>query len=1771
MTNLEGTLHKWINFAKGWQYRFFVLDENAGLLSYYTSKEKMIKGVRRGCVRLKGAVLGIDDQDMTTFTITVDHKTFHFQARDGEEREKWVRRLEDTILKHANRSRALWEQQRFYASSSSGGSGKKEVSPLVLFDKKVSEADAYLQLMIEQVSKVETKIEAIEDESKKEAVKNISTLGNQMLENIKHSIVLLQIAKNTAHPINGIYQGPKKLDSVESLVPETSYSSSEEDDDFFDAHDESEFTPSNIKPFNTAEVNSTHSKTSDELYKSGEDSTSNSASLPKSENFEEATGDSPEHSSRDQTLTTGAYNTAGSQKNLPTKNDGTLDYDALYEDTDDSDDLSMESHGSVVTHLLSQVKIGMDLTKVVLPTFILERRSLLEMYADYFAHPDLFLKIVDMPTPKERMIQVVKWYLSSYHAGRKSAVAKKPYNPIIGEVFQCHWDIPELNKADSNDDVCSDGPIPWCKKNQLTFIAEQVSHHPPISAFYAEHYEKRICFTAHVWTKSKFLGLSIGVHNIGQGIVTLCDLNEEYILTFPNGYGRSILTVPWIELGGSVTITCPKTKYHADIEFLTKPFYGGKKNRISAEIFAPNEKKSFVSINGEWNGVMEAKWTDTKTTEVFIDVNSIPVFKKNVRPVAEQSDNESRRVWREVTAGLKLNDIDKATNAKFQIEQRQREEAKTRKETNEDFKNLHFKSVGDGWLFTKPLTHLKAQKPLFNDARDTLDLTGGDYYDDKQYPELKNENKLYFRRPPGGLSTRKPVVKPNIPPDVEPIDNLLGDKLCQAWFNELERSKNDSKKRPPSLLRAGFKVFGCEIALLGLVLLVLEFAIRVTQPLFLGGLIAYYSKGNDNINEAYLYAGGVIMCSLLNVLIVHPYMLSQLHTGMKMRIAACSMIYRKALRLTKNALGESTAGQVVNLLSNDVARLELSVLFVHYLWIGPLEVIEIGISTIFGVVFLLLFVPLQIFLGKLNSKLRLKTALRTDERVRFMSEIVNGIQVIKMYAWEKPFSKLVEMARRKEIQVIRQVSYIRGILLSFIMFLTRVSVFLSLIGYALLGYQIGAQKAFIVTAFFNTLRASMTVFFPQGIGQLAETLVSVQRIQKFMLYEELDRSKESLAHSQSANDTGVPSTQSTVTKGDQSEHYNNKDLIEELPLDKENPILISEQLSKAGVSLENVTAKWDPSHSENTLNNVNLRVQPGTLVAVVGPVGAGKSSLIQTILGELLIESGKIEVNGQISYASQEPWLFSASIRQNILFGLPYEKERYKKVVKRCALERDFSLFSNGDKTIVGERGTSLSGGQKARINLARAVYRDHDIYLLDDPLSAVDSHVGRHLFDQCIRLQLRGKVVILVTHQLQYLQNVDQIVILEHGHVKAVGTYDSLRESGLDFAKLLANPEETEDERERSLSRSSSKNIHTRRSSNLSADSDDHMDTKEELGQIEEKKQDGNIGFTVYKKYFKASGGWCMFSFLAFMCIFAQFLASSGDYFLTYWVNKQENVTELQTNEFNNTETNSQTKRDIKEDWDNFWMKIASIWESFVNDENFDVYLFTIITILTVVITLARSVIFFNSCMRASKNLHNTMFIGITHARMYFFNTNPSGRILNRFSKDMGQVDEILPGIAIDVIQIFLALAGIIFVVAIVNPYFLIPTVIIGVIFYLLRVFYLKTSTAVKRIEATTRSPIYSHLAASLNGLSTIRAFKAEQILIHEFDSHQDLHSSAFYLFMSASRAFGFWLDMFCVLYVAIVTLSFFVMESNGGNVGLAITQALGLTGMGNAPISRT
>ncbi|XP_042214451.1 oxysterol-binding protein-related protein 9-like isoform X2 [Homarus americanus] len=731
MAVMEGPLSKWTNVMKGWQYRWFVLDDSAGLLSYYTSKEKMVRGARRGCVRLKGAVVGIDDDDDSTFTITVDAKTFHFQAHDPDEREKWIRGLEDTIVRHTPSIRR-WDPS-------------KPAPTMADFDKKLTESDVYLQLLIEQTSALEKHTGSTEDVADRQRCQEVINNVNSVLESIKHSIVLLQIAKNTAFPVNGVYHPcnaipegtsssasslggnvggvPCPLVPPDNVVPETSYSSSE-DEDFFDADDFPGATPSQSpsgpRLFEDAvESIPGRSGTSESVTSPSSASNDPASQVPlldppaSSASTETSPSDGTSRVVPTQSPSTPAVSSpnrkasvGGALEQANLTSEPSMDYDLMYEDDDDPELGSMEGHGSVIHHLLSQVKIGMDLTKVVLPTFILERRSLLEMYADFFAHPDLFCSIADMQTPQDRMVQVVKWYVSAFHAGRKSEVARKPYNPILGEVFRCYWDVPGTTTTGVD---AQDGPIPWAKNNQLCFVAEQVSHHPPISAFYAEHKAKRISFCGHIWTKSKFLGLSICVNNIGQGCVSLMEHDEEYILNFPSGYGRSILTVPWVELGGTCQITCNKTGYSANVEFLTKPFYGGKKHRISAEVLSPGEKKPIVTVEGEWNGVMTAKCREGEP-KPFVDTQTMGTVKKNVKSIAQQAPNESRFMWKEVTAGLKFNQIDQATAAKCSLEQKQRDEAKYRKENNIAWETKLFDLIGDNWIYKKPLLKRISQR-----------------------------------------------------------------------------------------------------------------------------------------------------------------------------------------------------------------------------------------------------------------------------------------------------------------------------------------------------------------------------------------------------------------------------------------------------------------------------------------------------------------------------------------------------------------------------------------------------------------------------------------------------------------------------------------------------------------------------------------------------------------------------------------------------------------------------------------------------------------------------------------------------------------------------------------------------------------------------------------------------------------------------------------------------------------------------------------------------
>ncbi|XP_062383443.1 multidrug resistance-associated protein 4 isoform X2 [Sardina pilchardus] len=839
---------------------------------------------------------------------------------------------------------------------------------------------------------------------------------------------------------------------------------------------------------------------------------------------------------------------------------------------------------------------------------------------------------------------------------------------------------------------------------------------------------------------------------------------------------------------------------------------------------------------------------------------------------------------------------------------------------------------------------------------------------------------------------------------------------------------------------------------------------------------------------------------------------------MKIRVALCHLIYKKALSLSSAALGQTTTGQIVNLLSNDVNKFDQVTIFLHYLWVGPLQAAvvigllwqEIGPSCLAGMAVLLFLMPLQTMFGRLFSTFRSKTALHTDTRIRIMNEVVAGIRIIKMYAWEKPFAALVTDVRRKEISKIMSSSYLRGLNMGLFFSASKVILFVTFTVYVLLGNPITASRVFKTVSLYSAVRLTVTLFFPAAIETLSESMVSVQRIKTFLMLDEIEKTP--------------PPVMKTKT---------------------------------SSVEMRDLTCYWDKTIDAPTLQRVSFTVKPGELLAVIGPVGAGKSSLLSAILGELPPDKGVVEVNGDLTYASQQPWVFPGTIRSNILFGKDLQTQSYERVLKACALKRDMELLPQGDLTVIGDRGATLSGGQKARVNLARAVYQDADIYLLDDPLSAVDSEVGRHLFEQCICGLLKKKPRILVTHQLQYLKAADQILVLKEGHMVAKGTFLELQNSGVDFTSLLKSEEEEEatpsadgsqnatlkSARSRTLSQNS---VRSQASSLHSVqDASDSLPAEHVHTMSEETRSEGTIPAGLYVKYMRAGANVVVLLGLILLSILAQVTYVLQDWWLAYWATKQAelNTTVAVTDGFSHNSTSTPQELDLE-----FYLGI-----------------YAGLTGATLLFGLMRSLMCFKVLIRSTQKLHERMFNCILRTPVRFFDVNPIGRILNRFSKDIGQLDSLLPWTFVDFIQVFLQIIGSIAVAASVIFWILLPVIPLLIAFLFLRRYFLRTSRDIKRLEATTRSPVFSHLSSSLQGLWTIRAFRAEQRFQQVFDAHQDLHSEAWFLFLTTSRWFAVRLDGICSVFVTITAFGSLLLQNSldAGSVGLALSYAVTLMGM--------
>uniref|UniRef100_A0A8C3ALC2 Multidrug resistance-associated protein 4 n=1 Tax=Cyclopterus lumpus TaxID=8103 RepID=A0A8C3ALC2_CYCLU len=950
----------------------------------------------------------------------------------------------------------------------------------------------------------------------------------------------------------------------------------------------------------------------------------------------------------------------------------------------------------------------------------------------------------------------------------------------------------------------------------------------------------------------------------------------------------------------------------------------------------------------------------------------------------------------------------------------------------------------------------------------------------------------------------------------EDRSEILGEELHRFWELEVRKATKELKK--PKLSRVLIKCYGKSYAAAGIFTFSLE-ALKVIQPLLLGKVIMYFENYDPDdqrsLHMVYSYAAAMSLSTFGLTILQHLYYYRVQRIGMKIRVALCHMIYRKALGLGSESMVHTTTGQIVNLLSNDVNRFDEITLNLHYLWVGPLQAMviilflwyEIGLSCLAGVAIIALMMPVQTWFGKLFGIFRSKTAVLTDNRIRIMNEVVSGIRIIKMYAWEKPFSSLVTEVRRKEISQILKSSYLRGLNMASFFASSKIIVFVTFTTYVLLGNALTASRVFVTVSLYGTIKLTVTLFFPLAVEKLSETAVSIRRIEGFLLLDEIGGKKSAL-------------------------------LLEEK---REN-----------SVEIEKLTCYWDKSLDAPSLENISITMKSHQLLTVIGPVGAGKSSLLSAILGELPHDTGILKVTGQLTYAAQQPWVFPGTIRSNILFGRELDPQKYERVLQACALKRDLELLPDGDLTLIGDRGATLSGGQRARVNLARAVYQDADIYLLDDPLSAVDAEVGRHLFEKCICGLLKNKSRILVTHQLQYLKAADQIVVLNEGHIMAQGTYNELQLSGLDVESLQKTNEEQKqrsgpaDSDQVSLLSQRTNHSHSSDCSLLPPEGHrtDPLPVETVRSVAEETRAEGNVSGHVYLKYFSAGCNPLVLMAIVVLSVMAEVAYILQDWWLVYWAREEF---------FNSTAGPGSFKTGINATRSHQELNL-----------NFYLGIYSGLTAAAVVFGYARSLVIFRGLVRSAQALHNNMFSAVLRTPVHFFDVNPIGRILNRFSKDISQIDSMLPITFVDFYQLFLQNVAVVAVAASVIPLILIPVIPLLVVFLYLRRFYLRTSRDVKRLESTTRSPVFSHLSSSLQGLWTIRALRAEDRLKKAFDAHQDLHSEAWFLFLMTSRWFALHLDSICAVLIAMSIFGCILLRDGlkAGEVGLVLTYVVTLVG---------
>ncbi|KAL2426438.1 Metal resistance protein YCF1 [Exophiala dermatitidis] len=979
---------------------------------------------------------------------------------------------------------------------------------------------------------------------------------------------------------------------------------------------------------------------------------------------------------------------------------------------------------------------------------------------------------------------------------------------------------------------------------------------------------------------------------------------------------------------------------------------------------------------------------------------------------------------------------------------------------------------------------------------------------------------------------------------------VTSDKLQKAWELELEKKK-------PNLWFALGRAFGGPY-LRGALIKVISDCLSFVQPQLLRLLITFvdsYRPGRDRqpAIRGVAIALAMFATSVCQTAALHQYFQRAFETGMRIKSSLTAMIYAKSLRLSNESRAKKNTGDIVTYMSVDQQRLADLAQWGQQVWSAPFQITLcmlslyqlVGVSCFAGVAAMIIMIPLNGFIARFMKKLQLAQMQYKDRRSRLMTEILNNMKAIKLYAWGSAFmEKLSHVRNDLELNNLRKI----GAAQSFATFTwSSTPFFVSCSTFAVFvlvnDTPLTTDLVFPALTLFNLLTFPLTVL-PMVITSFIEASVAVRRLTDYFTADEL---------------------QEDAVK-----------MIDEPP----------SQPGESSVLIRDATFTWDKDQDKNVLERINFNANKGELTCIVGRVGAGKSSLLQAILGDLRKLQGEVIVRGRIAYAAQSAWIMNASVKENIIFGHRWDPHFYNQTVNACALVDDFRQLPDGDQTEVGERGISLSGGQKARLALARAVYARADVYLLDDVLSAVDQHVGRHLINNVLGPSglLSGKARILATNAITVLKEADYMYLLRDGTVLEKGTYQQLMAMRGEVANLIKSAiqeeeqmsegerspsiegidsdesttavesavqdeydaEEAEESRQHvgdlapiragptgpSTKRSTSFNT-LRRASTASFKGPMGRLTDEEGGlkskQTKETSEQGKVKWSVYMSYAKESNLVAVSIYLVAL-LAAQTAQIAGSFWLKRW-------SEINESYGANPEVG----------------KYIGIYFAF------GIGGAALVVVQTLLLWIFCSI-------EASRKLHDRMAYAIFRSPMSFFDTTPVGRILNRFSSDIYRVDEV---IARTFNMLFVNTARALFTIGVIaagTPIFLVLVIPLGAVYIVYQKYYLRTSRELKRLDSVSRSPIYAHFQETLGGVSTIRAYRQQIRFLLENEWRMDANLRAYFPSISANRWLAVRLEFIGSVIILAAAIFAIVTVTTGGGlsagmVGLAMSYALQIT----------